>query len=133
MKQNIKAFVIAVILGLPGILILNQMMQNSNKLTVSEVTDVGSILSQNHLKATDENDVSYYVLNDTKVFILDSRNAEQKLYTHSDVTAKLERDGTLNVMITDRAAYSEPDISGEYGVIIESENTITKVNIIKKG
>lgn len=140
MKKKVRALVVAAVLFLMGVfgviyIILSIDSTNRSGLVVSEVIDstgIENILSQYNLEVSDANDISYYILDDTKVFIIDDRNAEQKLYTHSEVTAELDDDGTLRVVVKDELAVSEADISGKYAVIIDSENRIVKVEIEKE-
>lgn len=140
MKKKVRALDVAAVLFLIGAFfviytILNINSANRSGLVVSEVMDstgIESILSQYNLEVSDANDIRYYILDDTKVLIIDDRNAEQKLYTHSEITAELDDDGTLKVVVKDEFAVSEADISGKYAVIIDSENRIVKVEIEKK-
>lgn len=140
MKKKVRALVVAAVLFLIGAFfviytILNTNSANRSELVVSEVIDstgIESILSQYNLEVSDANDIRYYILDDTKVLIIDDRNAEQKLYTHSEITAELDDGGTLKVVVKDKSAVSEADISGKYAVIIDSENRIVKVEIEKE-
>lgn len=140
MKKKVRALVVAAALFLIGAffviyIILNTNSANRSGLVVSEVMDstgIESILSQYNLEVSDANDIRYYILDDTKVLIIDDRNAEQKLYTRSEITAELDDGGTLKVVVKDEPAVSEADISGKYAVIIDSENRIVKVEIEKE-
>lgn len=140
MNKKVRALVVAAVLFLIGAFfviytILNTNSANRSGLVVSEIMDstgIESILSQYNLEVSDANDIRYYILDDTKVLIIDDRNAEQKLYTHSEITAELDDGGILKVVVKDELAVSEADISGKYAVIIDSENRIVEVEIEKE-
>lgn len=104
---------------------------DSSQLTISEVTNLDEFLLEQNISISYTDDIEYYILSDTSVLIVDNRNADCRLYTHSSVNADMDTEGILKVVVTDSMAVSEGDISGRYAVVIESRNGISDVEIIK--
>lgn len=134
MKNTAKTFIIAAFCVV-GILLFSFIFYNTyhtSQLTISEVTDIEGFLIEHNISTSYANDIFYYMLSDTSVLILDSRNAEYKLYVHSIVRADMDNNGTLKVVVTDKTAVSESDILGTYAVVIESRNKINNIQITRE-
>lgn len=133
MKKTNKALVI-IVFGILSILVFSYTKyytNHSSRLAISEVTDLEEFLIDHSISNLPINDVQYYMLSNTSVLIVDNRNAGYKLYIHSIISADIDEDGTLKVIVTDKAAISETDISGTYAVVIECQNKINNVKIEK--
>lgn len=104
-------------------------IQYNSRLTISEVTNIEDFFVEHNISSSSMNDVQYYILDDTSVLIVDSRNAEYRYYIHSIIHADMDANGTLEVVITDKAAISESNISGKYAVVVESQDKINSVKI----
>lgn len=134
MKKKSKALGI-IAFCIIGILFFGYIKYNtyhSSQLTISEVTDIEEFLIGHNISSSYVNDIQYYILSNTSVLIVDDRNAGCRLYIHSIINADMDTDGTLKVVVTDKAAISETDISGKYAVVIESQDKINTVKIEKE-
>lgn len=134
MKNRFKVFAIVAILSLLGVLFLlcTMISVKGSELEIYEIADIEYFSALHNINMLDINDIYYYNLSDTSVLIVDNRNAEKSLYIHSVVTAELNGDGTLKVVVIDKAAVSEADISGKYAVLIDGKNKILNVQIKKE-
>ena len=134
MKKISKTLVI-IVFGILGMLVFRytkNKMHHSSRLTISEITNLEEFLIEHKINNLSANDVQYYMLSNTSVLIVDNRNDGYKLYTHSTISADISADGILKVVVTDRAAVSEKDISGKYAVVIECQDIINNVKIEKE-
>lgn len=115
-----------------GILLFCYIQYNaihSSRLTVSEVTNIEEFLVEYNISTLYTDDIWYYKLCNTSVLIVDRRNAECRLYVHSSIKAGMDTDGTLKVIVKDRAAISEEDITGEYAAVIECKKAINNIQL----
>ena len=85
-----------------------------------------------HLDLSAKDGLFYEQISGNEVVIIDLRNKRYALYMHSDLEAKLDENGVLKVVVSDRTANSETEISGAYAVIIHSDKIISSVEIEEK-
>lgn len=104
-----------------------------SSVTISKISDLKRYLEESHLEYPETEDIYSFYIDSNTIFIIDTRNSDKELYTRSDVSAAIDSDGILSVIIKDSDAVSEGDISGAYGVIIKSTNKVSDVIIYKEG
>lgn len=109
---------------------INNMMQKEDyNLSIEKITDMDELSRKYHLELSAKDGLFYEQISGNEVVIIDLRNKRYALYMHSDLEAKLDENGVLKVVVSDRTANSETEISGAYAVIIHSDNIINSVEI----
>lgn len=98
-------------------------------LSIEKITDMDELSRKYHLELSTKDGLFYEQISGNEVVIIDLRNKRHALYMHSDLEAKLDENGVLKVVVSDRTANSETEISGAYAVIIHSDKIINSVEI----
>lgn len=129
MNKKLPAVVFICTLSILILTYILYVRHHDSKITISKVTDIEKILVDHNISISSVSDIQYCMLSDKSTLIIDSRNDGGKMYTHSDVSADMNADGTLNVIVTDRAAVSESDLTQKYAIIIESQDKIINITI----
>lgn len=98
-------------------------------ITVEPVSDYKQYAVENDLLLSNVKQVWYKILAPNEVLLVDKRNYEKKLYTHSEVSGKVDPNGNLSIIIKDSIAVNEQDITGLNSAVLKSRDKIKNVNI----
>lgn len=123
--------IIGVVLCLVSVSLLLT-LKNRDQITISEIADLESYISEYNIVIPNEQGIYTFKQDDYTVLLVDTRNHDNALYTHSYISAKINKQGILFIDIEDRTAISESDISGSYGVIVRCKYEITDICVQKK-
>lgn len=133
MKRQLKIIlIIGIILCIGSISLRLITLKNCDQIVISEIADLESYLNECNIVVPDEQNIYIFLQNEHTVLLIDTRNYNDALYTHSDVSAQINKTGILSIDIEDRTAISESDISGVYGVIIRCDYEITDIRVQKE-
>ena len=81
-----------------------------NLVQFAGITNMDELSRKYHLELSTKDGLFYEQISDNEVVVIDLRNKHGALYVHSDVKARLDENGVLTVVISDRTAYSETEI-----------------------
>ena len=127
MIRNLKYFlIIGVVLCLVSVSLLLT-LKNRDQIAISEIADLESYINEYDIVIPNKQDIYTFKQDDYTVLLIDTRNHNYTLYTHSYISAKINKEGILFIDIEDRTAISESDISGSYGAIIRCNDEITDI------
>ncbi len=127
MIRKLKYFlIIGVVLCLVSVSLLLT-LKNRGQIAISEIADLESYINEYDIVIPNKQDIYTFKQDDYTVILVDTRNPSNALYTHSDISAKINKEGILFIDIEDRTTISESDISGSYGVIIQCDYEITDI------
>lgn len=118
--------IIGVVLCLVSVSLLLT-LKNRDQITISKIADLESYISEYNIVIPNEQGIYTFKQDDYTVLLIDTRNHNYSLYTHSDISAEINKEGILFIDIEDRTAMSESDISGSYGVIIRCNYEIIDI------
>ena len=132
MIRKLKYFlIIGVVLCLVSVSLLLT-LKNRDQIAISEIADLESYINEYDIVIPNKQDIYTFKQDDYTVLLIDTRNHNYALYSHSYISAKINKEGILFIDIEDRTAISEPDILGSYGVIIRCNYEITDICVQKK-
>lgn len=101
----------------------------ASSISINQVEMVENYLDDSSEIIQLDNGIKYSIIDDENVLLIDERNVDYKNYIRSEVSATNDVQGNLNILISDKIANNESDISGKYAVIIKSNNKIRTVDI----
>lgn len=129
-RKNSRFAFLLVTIGIGiGVLLNFNACTNEESPNISYINDVEKFCQEYNLSNIKVGGLQYYQIDDNRVFVLDQRNPDMRLYINSKIEASIEQNGILTVRVIDSDAISENDISGNYGVLITSKTVVSEIKL----